>query len=154
MTSAMKDVREEWYDASKKVAVTFADVTSAAQDLARGHLCGPTSAYFLSKALAAAALLHNPDNALAVATLKASALRPAQGPVDGDPFSERAFLFSLRELSVQTGVLNSDFFFWGEDILSSHIRLKCFGDENGAVRLIVVFEQSYQAARRGDYCVV
>ena len=57
MTSAMKDVREEWYDASKKVAVTFADVTSAAQDLARGHLCGPTSAYFLSKALAAAALL-------------------------------------------------------------------------------------------------
>ena len=53
----MKDVREEWYDAERKVAVTFVDVTSAAQDLARGHLCGPTSAYFLSKALAAAALL-------------------------------------------------------------------------------------------------
>ena len=57
MTGAMKDVREEWYDADRKVAVTFVDVTSAAQDLARGHLCGPTSAYFLSKALAAAALL-------------------------------------------------------------------------------------------------
>ena len=53
----MKDVREEWYDPSKKVAVTFVDVTSAAQDLARAHLSGPTSAYFLSKALAAVALL-------------------------------------------------------------------------------------------------
>ena len=57
MTSGMKDVREEWFDAERKVAVTFVDVTSAAQELARGHLCGPTSAYFLSKALAAAALL-------------------------------------------------------------------------------------------------
>ena len=57
MTAGTRDVREEWYDAERKVAVTFADVTSAAQDLARGHLCGPTSAYFLSKALAAAALL-------------------------------------------------------------------------------------------------
>ena len=55
--SDMKDVREEWFDAERRVAVTFADVTSAAQDLVRGHLCGPTSAYFLSKALAAAALL-------------------------------------------------------------------------------------------------
>jgi len=53
----MKDVREEWYDAAEKVAVTIVDVTSAAQALARGHLCGPTSAYFLTKALAAAALL-------------------------------------------------------------------------------------------------
>ena len=53
----MKDVREEWYDPSKKVAVTFVDVTSAAQDLARAHLSGPTGAYFLSKALAAVALL-------------------------------------------------------------------------------------------------
>ncbi len=53
----MKDCREEWFDAERKVAVTFADVTSAAQALARGHLCGPTSAYFLAKALAAAALL-------------------------------------------------------------------------------------------------
>lgn len=53
----MKDSREEWYDASKKVSVTIVDVTSAAQELARGHLCGPTSAHYLSKALAAAALL-------------------------------------------------------------------------------------------------
>lgn len=53
----MKDCREEWFDSERKVAVTFADVTSAAQALARGHLCGPTSAYFLAKALAAAALL-------------------------------------------------------------------------------------------------
>ena len=53
----MKDAREEWYDAAAKVAVTVADVTTAAQELARGHLCGPTSAYFLSKGLAAAALL-------------------------------------------------------------------------------------------------
>ena len=53
----MKDSREEWYDAAAKVAVTIVDVTGAAQELARGHLCGPTSAYFLSKALAAVALL-------------------------------------------------------------------------------------------------
>lgn len=53
----MKDVRETWYDAANKVALTLVDVTTAAQDLARGHLCGPTSAYFLTKALAAAALL-------------------------------------------------------------------------------------------------
>jgi len=53
----MKDCREEWYDAGLKVAVTLVDVTTAAQTLARGHLCGPTSAYYLTKALAAAALL-------------------------------------------------------------------------------------------------
>jgi len=53
----MKDSREEWFDGDKKVAVTIVDVTSAAQALARGHLAGPTSAYFLTKALAAAALL-------------------------------------------------------------------------------------------------
>ena len=53
----MKNIREEWYDKDAKVAVTIVDVTDAAQALARGHLCGPTSAYFLSKALAAAALL-------------------------------------------------------------------------------------------------
>ena len=57
MNSGVKDVREEWFDADRKVSVTFVDVTSAAQDLVRGHLCGPTSAYFISKALAAAALL-------------------------------------------------------------------------------------------------
>ncbi len=53
----MKNCREEWFDASKKVAVSIVDVTEAAQELARGHLSGPTSTYFLSKALAAAALL-------------------------------------------------------------------------------------------------
>lgn len=66
----MKDTREEWYDATEKVAVTVADVTGAAQALARGHLCGPTSAYFLAKALAAAALFgaetSEPEETLAI----------------------------------------------------------------------------------------
>jgi len=53
----MKDCREEWFEKDLKVAVTVVDVTSAAQELARGHLCGPTSAHYLAKALAAAALL-------------------------------------------------------------------------------------------------
>ena len=53
----MKDCREEWYDPEAKVAVTIVDVTSAAQELARGHLCGPTAAHYLTKALAAVALL-------------------------------------------------------------------------------------------------
>lgn len=53
----MKNCREEWFDSDKKVAVSIVDVTDAAQELARGHLAGPTSAYFLAKALAAAALL-------------------------------------------------------------------------------------------------
>ncbi len=53
----MENQREEWYDGEAKVAVTIVDVKDAAQALARGHLCGPTSAHFLSKALAAAALL-------------------------------------------------------------------------------------------------
>ena len=53
----MTNQREEWYDSKAKVAVTIVDVTAAAQALARGHLCGPTSAYFLSRALASAALL-------------------------------------------------------------------------------------------------
>ena len=53
----MQNKREEWYDKDAGVAVTIVDVKDAAQALARGHLCGPTSAYFLSKALAAAALL-------------------------------------------------------------------------------------------------
>ena len=53
----MKDCREEWYDAGLKVAVTVVDVTTAAQELARGHLCGPTSAHYLAEALAAVALL-------------------------------------------------------------------------------------------------
>ncbi len=53
----MKDCRNEWYDAERKVAVTVVDVTGAAQDLARAHLCGPTAAHYLAEGLAAAALL-------------------------------------------------------------------------------------------------
>ena len=53
----MKDSREEWYEKDMKVAVTIVDVTTAAGELCRGHLCGPTSAHYLTKALAAAALL-------------------------------------------------------------------------------------------------
>ena len=53
----MKDCREEWYDKDAKVAVTIVDVTGAAQELARGHLAGPTSTHFLAEALASVALL-------------------------------------------------------------------------------------------------
>ena len=53
----MKDVRETYYDAEQKVSLTFVDVTTAAETLVKNHLCGPTAAYFLSRALAAAALL-------------------------------------------------------------------------------------------------
>ena len=57
MRSEMKDCREEWYDKNAKVAVTIVDVTSAAQELARGHLAGPTAAHYLTEALASVALL-------------------------------------------------------------------------------------------------
>lgn len=53
----MKDCREEWFDQETKVAVTIVDVTSAAQELARSHLAGPTSTHFLTDALASVALL-------------------------------------------------------------------------------------------------
>ena len=53
----MKNQREEWYDADRRVAITIVDVTDAVQALARGHLCGPTSAHFLARACAEAALL-------------------------------------------------------------------------------------------------
>ena len=53
----VRDCREEWYDKEAKVAVTIVDVTSAAQELARGHLAGPTSTHFLTEALASVALL-------------------------------------------------------------------------------------------------
>ena len=53
----MKDCREEWFDAENKVSVVVADVTSAAQELAKRHLCGPVAAHYLAKGLAAAALL-------------------------------------------------------------------------------------------------
>ena len=52
----MKNSREEWYDEEAKVAITIADATEAAQALASAHLCGPASAYFLSRALAAVSL--------------------------------------------------------------------------------------------------
>ena len=53
----MKDCREEWYDKEAKVAITIVDVTSAAQELCRGHLCGPTAGHYLTEALASVALL-------------------------------------------------------------------------------------------------
>lgn len=66
----MKDLREEWYDGEKKVAVTIADVTGAAQALARSHLSGPAGAHVLAEALAAAALLgaetESPDEVVSV----------------------------------------------------------------------------------------
>ena len=52
----MENCREEWYDPERKVSVTVADVTAAANALVQGHLSGPTSARFLAEALAAAAL--------------------------------------------------------------------------------------------------
>ena len=53
----MTNAREEWYDEEKRVAITIVDVTDAAQKLAAGHLAGPTASYYLTKALAAVALL-------------------------------------------------------------------------------------------------
>lgn len=53
----MKNQREEWYDAERKVSVVIVDVSEAAQTLAKGHLAGPVSAHYLTKALAAVALL-------------------------------------------------------------------------------------------------
>lgn len=53
----MKDVREEWYDSEHKVSVTFVDVTTPAQDLARAHLSGPVCAHYLAEALAVVAVL-------------------------------------------------------------------------------------------------
>ena len=53
----MRDCREEWFDRDAKVAVTIVDVTGAAQELARGHLAGPTAAHYLTEALASVALL-------------------------------------------------------------------------------------------------
>ena len=53
----ISDRCEEYFDRKGKVAVTAVDVTGAAQALAGGHLSGPTSAYFLARACAAAALL-------------------------------------------------------------------------------------------------
>lgn len=49
--------REEWFDESSKTLVVIADVARAAQTLVSNHLAGPVSAYWLTRALAAAALL-------------------------------------------------------------------------------------------------
>ncbi len=54
---AFKDCREEWYDPVRKVSVTLADATTAAQTLAAGHLSGPVATHFLAKALASVAVL-------------------------------------------------------------------------------------------------
>ena len=53
----MENCREEWYDPERKVSVTVADVTAAANALVQGHLSGPVAARFLAEGLAAAALL-------------------------------------------------------------------------------------------------
>jgi molecular chaperone Hsp33 len=53
----MKNERQVWYDADRKIKVTMVDTSGAAQALACGHLAGPTSAYFLSEALSVAGLL-------------------------------------------------------------------------------------------------
>lgn len=66
----MKDCRTVWYDAERKASVTVVDVTTAAQALARSHLCGPTAAHYLARGLAAAALLggetSGPDESVSV----------------------------------------------------------------------------------------
>lgn len=59
-----------------------------------------------TEAQAAAQILHNPDNALAVAVLRASTLRPAAETVEADPLSERAFFDDLLmrgEIAVVAG---------------------------------------------------
>ena len=53
----MRDCRDEWRSAERKVAVTVVDVTGAAQALVRERRCGPTAAHYLAEGLAAAALL-------------------------------------------------------------------------------------------------
>ena len=53
----MKDELIEILDSATKIAVLCADVTTAAGQLARGHLSGPTASYYLAEALAGVALL-------------------------------------------------------------------------------------------------
>ena len=53
----MKNEREEWYDSTNKVLITLIDVSEAAQTLAAKHLCGPTSAHYMTVLLAQAGLL-------------------------------------------------------------------------------------------------
>lgn len=53
----MKDERIEILDAATKISVVCVDCTTAAGQLARGHLSGPTAAHYLAEALAGVALL-------------------------------------------------------------------------------------------------
>ena len=53
----MKDELIEILDSATKIAVLCADVTTAAVQLARGHLSGPTASSYLAEALAGVALL-------------------------------------------------------------------------------------------------
>ena len=53
----MKDELIEILDPASKIAVLCVDCTTAAGQLARGHLSGPTAARYLAQALAGVALL-------------------------------------------------------------------------------------------------
>lgn len=53
----MNDQRVEFLDAQTKISVVCVDCTTAAGQLARGHLTGPTAATYLAEALAGVALL-------------------------------------------------------------------------------------------------
>ena len=53
----MKDELIEILDPASKIAVLCVDCTTAAEQLARGHLSGPTAARYLAQALAGVALL-------------------------------------------------------------------------------------------------
>lgn len=53
----MKDELIEILDSATKIAVLCADATTAAGQLARGHLSGPTASHYLAEALAGVALL-------------------------------------------------------------------------------------------------
>lgn len=53
----MKDELIEILDPASKIAVLCVDCTTAAGQLARGHLSGPTAAHYLAQALAGVALL-------------------------------------------------------------------------------------------------
>ena len=53
----MKDERIEILDAATRISLVCADCTTAAGQLARGHLSGPTASHYLAQALAGVALL-------------------------------------------------------------------------------------------------
>jgi len=53
----MTDATISFYDPASRYAGVLTDCTTAAGQLARGHLCGPVSAFYLAQALAAVALL-------------------------------------------------------------------------------------------------